>query len=602
MRRTAGIILLLLVNFFAKAQVIFKTIVPQEAVVEGESFRVQYVAEDAEKISSFTAPSFKRFRQVGSPEIYHGQGMLAGKPRTFKNTIYTLEAIRPGRYFLPGALATIDGKNFRSNDVWVVVISRKQADKQRKQNGGAEDNSMYFLKPGDDPYDIIRKNLFVKVMVNKKTCFAGEPVVATFKLYSRLRSRSDIIKNPGFYGFTVQDMVNLEDKILHTETLHGEPFDVHTIREVQLYPLQAGIFMVDAMEIKSRIEFSRSAVSKKTDQKIIEGIFENNDPAPEAGTEVFENRISTEPVTITVKPSPAKNKPVDFNGATGRFLISTSIEKKELAKNEEGYYVIQVKGKGNFSQLAAPVIAWPEGIEGFEPKVTDTLDKTSAPLQGTRTFRYAFVAANPGVYQLPSSSFSFFDPDSNRYKTVSEGPLTVTVNNREREKSAIVEKKTSISIVDANRKASLVAAGIMGLLLLAVVTYWITKRKEPLVVIDEVNASSKAIVPANEMLKPAYLLIPAADKDFYAVLQQAIFNFFRQYFDLTGNGMNKETLSVKLKESQISTSLQLEVLNLLQRCETGIYTGASMDEDREILLSGAKGTLDKFDAEFSGIK
>jgi hypothetical protein len=177
MKRTAGIAFLLLITFLAKAQSTFKTIVPQQAVVEGEPFTVQYVAEDADKINSLTPPSFKGFKLVGHPEIYTVQGI--------KNTIYTLLALRPGRYFLPGALATIDGKHFRSNDVWIVVISRKQADKQRKQNGGGEDNSISFLKPGDDPYAIIRKNLFVKVMVTGschiQTLFKTEIKVGYYK-------------------------------------------------------------------------------------------------------------------------------------------------------------------------------------------------------------------------------------------------------------------------------------------------------------------------------------------------------------------------------------------------------------------------------------
>ena len=53
----------------------------------------------------------------------------------------------------------------------------------------------------------------MKVLVDKRVCFVGEPVTAIFKLYSRLESKSDIVKNPGFYGFTVQDMINLDDKL-----------------------------------------------------------------------------------------------------------------------------------------------------------------------------------------------------------------------------------------------------------------------------------------------------------------------------------------------------------------------------------------------------
>jgi hypothetical protein len=591
MIRTTAILLLVLISLFAKTQVVFKAIGPTEAVVEGESFQVQYVTEDAEKINSLTPSPFKGFRKVSGPEVYLGTTFSAGEKKKLRNTTYTLEAIRPGRYFLPGALATIDGKSFRSNDVWVIVISKEQAEKKRKQNGGLEESSMSFLKPGDDPFAIIKKNLFVKVLVDKKACFTGEPVVATFKLYSRLRSKSDIIKNPGFYGFTVQDMINLEDKMLHTEVLFGEPFDVHTIRQVQLYPLQPGEFTIDPMEIKSKVEFTRSAVSKKPEQEIIEGVFDDKDPAPAPGTEVFENRMSTEPVTITVKAVPAKNRPVEYNGATGRFHISAAIEKKELAKNEEGYYVITVKGKGNFSQLSAPAIPWPAGIEGFEPTVKDTLDKTKAPLEGTRVFRYAFVASNPGEFELPPVSFSFFDTDSNRYKTVSANSVSVSVSSVEKEKAAVTENKTSIA--DINRKASYIAGGIVISLLLVVLLYWATKRKEPVVVHNEVVSPVKTVTPVSEIIRPAYLLIPAADKDFYTTLQQCIFNFFQQHFDYAGN-MNKQQLSYLLKGNNAGPVVYDELMAILQRCETGIYTGIVMEEDRELLFGNVKMLLEKF--------
>jgi hypothetical protein len=122
------------------------------------------------------------------------------------------------------------------------------------------------------------------LVVDRTTCFAGEPVQAIFKLYSRLESNSDIVKNPGFYGFAVYDIINLNDHISATETIDGRPFDVHTVRRVQLYPLQAGIFTIDAMEVTNKCEFSKSAVYKKAEQEIKEGVFENNDPPARSNT------------------------------------------------------------------------------------------------------------------------------------------------------------------------------------------------------------------------------------------------------------------------------------------------------------------------------
>jgi hypothetical protein len=153
-------------------------------------------------------------------------------------------------------------------------------------------------------------------------------VVATFKLYSRLESKSDIVKNPGYYGFAAYDMVNLADNEVRTELINGQSFDVHTVRQVQLYPFQAGTYTIDPMEVKNKGEFSRSAVNKKTEQEIIEGRTGPEGKAKAANSEEYEMDLSTPPVTIHVKPLAEKNKPPGFNGAVGDFYDQCKHDKE----------------------------------------------------------------------------------------------------------------------------------------------------------------------------------------------------------------------------------------------------------------------------------
>ena len=148
-------------------------------------------------------------------------------------------------------------------------------------------------------------------------------------------------------------------------------------------------------------------MSKKTEQEIAEGVFPDNDIADHSNTAVYENNMSTEALAITVKPTPAKNKPAEYSGATGNFMMSALVEQNVLGKNEEGDLVITISGKGNFTQLSPPVVQWPAGIEGFEPRSKDSLDHEHSPLNGKRVFRFGFVSAKPGNYILPAISFSF---------------------------------------------------------------------------------------------------------------------------------------------------------------------------------------------------
>jgi hypothetical protein len=52
------------------------------------------------------------------------------------------------------------------------------------------------LRPGENVKEKINKNLFVKVQVDRNTCYVGEPIVATYKLYSRFNADSRVTRTP----------------------------------------------------------------------------------------------------------------------------------------------------------------------------------------------------------------------------------------------------------------------------------------------------------------------------------------------------------------------------------------------------------------------
>ena len=581
MTRVVTILVFILYSVLLKAQIVFKTIVPQQPVVSGESFQVQYILQDGGKSNLVKPPPFTNFRFVAGPNNYMGSAPTVNGIKSLHNSVYTLEAGRPGKFIIPGATTSFNGKTIRSNEVMIWVISKKEAmllfDKQNE-------NSDYFLRPGENVYEKIRQNLFVKVIVDKKNCYVGEAVLATFKLYSRLESKSDIVKNPGFYGFSVYDMVNLDDKQVTTENVNGKIFDVHTIRKMQLYPLQAGIFTVDAMEIKNKVEFSRSAVIKKTEQEITEGILGDNDTEmPAEDKEVFETHIHTEPVLINVKPLPGKNKPLNFNGAAGNFTISSFSSKYKLKKNEEGFLEIKVSGKGNFIQLSAPVIQWPEGMEGFDPLVKDALEKTTSPLTGSRTFRYPFVSSVAAVYLIPAISFSYFDTDSGGYKTITAAPVQLSVSSEEKIISNVTpEQPLKKAASGKNYLLAVIIIFLVGGIVLITV---LRKRK---LRHKAVEPAMKPAISAQQALEPVYHQLQGDDKDFYSSLQQSIWQFFNYHFNLTGSEMKKNILLLKLAGRGIDKRMLTELDNLLQLCETGMFTNANPGRDKEALLEQAR--------------
>ncbi|HWR33289.1 MAG TPA: BatD family protein [Chitinophagaceae bacterium] len=589
MKKTAVILLLLCCWLAMHAQVSFKTIVPMQPVIAGESFQVQFTISNAEKVSWFKAPYFEFFRFISGPDLYSGKEEGINGSQPVKNYVFTLEAVRPGHFIIHGATALLDGKLYGSNQVIIEVISKKDAINRDM----GRDNSAYLLLTGENPYNKIRQNLFLKVEVNKKNCYTGEPVLATFKLYSRLQSKSAIVKSPGFYGFTVYDMVNLDDKEMSTENVNGKFFDVHTIRKVQLFPLQSGIFTIDAMEVKNRVEFSRSSVNKKKEEKIAEDVLNNYGDEPTyENTEVFETSMKTEPVLIAVKPVPSINKPGEYNGAAGFFNISSSLSKTKIAKNEEIFFDVVISGKGNFTQLSPPVINWPDGVEGFEPVIRDSFEKSIFPLTGSRTYQYGFVCPKTGKYQLPQVNFSFFNPSSGSYKMISSAPVDLEVGNKE--KTNIITDKKKASINEKNAKASKTAAIIIVSILTGVLIYWIRYKMEPM----KTQTENKINLPSvEELLTPAQRVVIADDKDFYTALHQCIWNFLKLHFILTGSDMNKKKLADVLLSRQIKEDDVSGIISALEKSEAGMFTNAALQENKEALLQQVKLVLERISGQ-----
>lgn len=583
------IYLFLLLPGFVTGQESIQAIVSPGNVVAGESFRIQFVISNASRIEYFSPPDFQSFKLVSGPDIYPSVNSGNLNPKIPVNYIYTLLAVKPGIYNLSSARAMVNGKLVRSEKQIIRVFSKVEASRNTESD---RTNSAYFLNSGEDVNEKIRKNLFMKLLVDKKNCYIGEPILATYKLYSRLESRSDIIKNPGFYGFTVLDMINLNDKFVTTETIDGKNFDVHTIRKVQLYPLRSGRFTIDPMEISNKIEFSRSSVNKKTEQVIVEGMHTGEENSPDNNKTVIENEIRTEPVNIDVKPVPAVNKPELFSGATGQFEITASLVQNDLAINEEGFLEIAIKGSGNFIQLSAPTVQWPQGLEGFEPIVKDSLDKLICPLTGKRIFRYPFVSGKTGDYTIPPVKFSFFNPQNAGYSIAATEPQLVHITNE-------IKNETPPKVItgDNPQKSYLIywisgalVIGLAGLLLFAKRSK--SNHEKQIVAEKEEQSQQQSI---ETILSQARLQLPGDENLFYRTLYENIWKYFTDRFGLTGSSINKHELVRFLQQKGISDDLIKRTRQVLETSEAAMFTHAKIPGSREIIYQETLSVLKEID-------
>ncbi len=131
-----------------------------------------------------------------------GSSTINGVQSNYLSFVYIIQPLSAGRYSFSGASAKINGKRLAFNTInidvarEVVAILNTVFIKRGLEKPEEELYSDYIMRKGENLHDKIRKNLFIKVDVNKTSCYEGEPVVASYKLYTRPEVRIKSIEAP----------------------------------------------------------------------------------------------------------------------------------------------------------------------------------------------------------------------------------------------------------------------------------------------------------------------------------------------------------------------------------------------------------------------
>ena len=247
------------------AQYLVHTVVPQKEVASGGAFQVQYVVQQSDKFLSLKAPLFSpNFQLISGPRIYRGFAMVNKVKVPIQNFTYTLMPLAEGRLLLKGATAIYKNAIIKGDDAEVVVNKKGSAS---QMDAGAHPPTFSATTLEEK----IGEYLFIKTDINKKETYVGQPVVVTFTLYSRLESLSEIIKNPGFYGFGVVEMTRSEEQQQSIEIYKNRLYNTHLIRKLQLYPLQAGKLVIDEMLMNNKVVYTDSLSGQPTKSEVVIG-------------------------------------------------------------------------------------------------------------------------------------------------------------------------------------------------------------------------------------------------------------------------------------------------------------------------------------------
>jgi hypothetical protein len=288
------------------------------------------------------------------------------------------------------------------------------------------------------------------------------------------------VKRPSFSGFSVLDMEEPESDLPRTERLNGRDYNVYLLRLVQLFPLQAGTFELESMQVDNTVRFIRESVTR--DQQSFNGLLRAlGEEGLPPGAWVRETvSLSSAPATVTVKPLPAEGQPADFSGAVGQFRLRSAFSADAFVQGQAYRMDVTLEGSGNHTMTVAPEINWSPAWEHFEPDVRDSLRRDRSPVSGSKTYTIPFTPRQAGRHFLPAAHFSYFDPVAGKYVQLHTDSLQADVLAATTPTVSATgidnEHTDAIGAQDGTKKFWMIPALVALGLALAGMAWWISRK------------------------------------------------------------------------------------------------------------------------------
>lgn len=600
----------------------FETKASSTEVAVGEPFRVLFTISNAAQVSGFDAPDFKGFEVLQNSQS-QSISIINGHTTRELSFVFILKPTAVGRFTIAGASVRINGNAVRSNPVTITVIkgsgnpsaSQPQAAPSRPLPSSPQlrrlRNHPAILQEGQDPMEKIKKNVFVKVEVDKKDVYVGQQITADYKLYTRLPTSSKVVKVPSFSGFSTHDLPIANPLRPHRTEIDGKEYRVFTFRKTMLFPLQPGWQTLDPVEIENQVKLYTVEKSQGGGNPF-SGFFNDpffqdafNDPffqqAFGGGMQLvsheYDYNMNSPVVKIHVKPLPEAGKPENFDNAVGEFSINSSVDKTSLTTDDAVSFTVTISGKGNVNLLSAPDIRFPNSLESYDPKVKDNFHNTN-PFGGSRTFTYVLMPNSAGTITIPAVKFSYFDPVAGQYKTIETKPHTLAVSPGKNQPetaaagSPVAADNALLPIRTGELAWSRTGAFWFGswwhwlLMLLPVIVlilllWW--KRRRDALFADQVLLKNKKAnrVALKRLSRAGKYLKQDKGKLFYEEVSHAVWGYLCHKLNIPLAELTKEKAADKLKEKDVNGTVLQSLFALLDRCEMALYAGISAHEHME---------------------
>ena len=577
-------------GIYAADNITFRATAP-DVVAVGDQFKLSFVIS-TQNIKDFRAPAIKDFDVLMGPTRSQQSSVqvINGNTSSTNSVTFTyiLLATEEGSYTIPGATINAEGNEIISNSVQIKVLP---ADKINDGVGGDTNNS----GNNKDNTTISSSDLFITSNVSKTNVYEQEAILLTYKIYTAIDLRGfDNVKLPDFKGFHSQE-IELPDRRWELEHYKGRNYRTTIYRQFILFPQQTGELTIDAARFDASITKANQAIDP------FDAFFNGRNSYVEIKKSLF-----TPKLTINVKQLPTP-KPEKFSGGVGTFDMVSSINNLQLKTNDAITLKIVITGTGNLKLVSAPEIQFPDDFEIYDPKIENNSQLTTNGLSGTLTIEYLAIPRNPGTYKIPAAKFSFFDINSQTYKTLTSEEYSLNVEKGNGDASQVIanySNKENLRVLNEDirfikqNNIQLIPRGdyfwgtwiywlyyIVPLIIFAI--FFVLYRRR---ILENSDIAQVKIKKANKVavkrMKQAGLLLKNNQKeDFYNEVLRALWGYMSDKLNIPVSKLSKDNIEDELNKYKIDKELINKFINVLNECEYARYAPGDANQAMDHIYS-----------------
>jgi hypothetical protein len=591
MRRRYVPLVLLVPFLVAAAELNFSADADRTTVGLGEQFQLTVTVEGTNiGAPRPQVPSLDEFDQLGSTSSQSTSISFVNGRMTRQNTIsfiYFLSPKRVGDLTVPPFRLDFKGTTYETQPIAIAVTKESQAPLPNRRQ---QPQPPFGLPGRAQPRSSGRDNVLLTASVDRTSVYQGEQVTVTFVLYSQAQIGDLGIKNmPGFTGCWAEKLFDAKDLNWRSSTYDGQRYNAATLKQVALFPTQSGEVKVDKMTVSGQI--------------VVRGGFFFDSAEP------FE--VSSDPVTIDVKPLPEAGKTQDFGGGVGDFEVAAALSRDSSVDGEPLTLTVRITGTGNIGLVGEPKLTALPGVKVLSPETKQNTRTSGGQVAGERTFNYPLIPTADGKFVIPEITLGFFNPKTGSYYAQTT-PRLEFIATGATGKTPLADVESGVKtlgtdilhIKPAQGRALAISpfpflhslswlfypAGLV-VLAFGIVLGRHRRRLEQDRGYARRTRSSRLVKKG--LAEATRLLAQGDEREFHAALNRAVVRYVGDRFNLETSGMTGDQIQAELSSRNVDADTVASLLDLIASCDAARFSSGMTRCTPQETLEKARTVLEK---------